>query len=71
MDNFLIISQNAGSVAFAGEIIIIRGSACGRSVMKLDPLKFGSAFGIIGAVVFAVYGLAAALFGEDESWALS
>ncbi len=31
--------------------------------MKLDPLKFGLAFGIIYAVLFLVYGLAAAFFG--------
>ena len=46
-----------GPVAFAGEIIIISGPAEGRTAMKLNPLKFGAAFGIVYAVVFTVYGL--------------
>lgn len=31
--------------------------------MKIQPVPFGIAFGIIYAVVFLLYGLAAALFG--------
>ncbi len=31
--------------------------------MKLNPVKFGSAFGIIYALVFCLYALAAAVFG--------
>ena len=31
--------------------------------MKLDAMKFGLAFGIIYALIFFVYALAAALFG--------
>jgi hypothetical protein len=31
--------------------------------MKIDPARFGIAFGIVYAVVFFLYGLSAALFG--------
>ena len=34
--------------------------------MKLDPLKSVDVFGIACAVIFAIYGLAVALPGEDE-----
>jgi hypothetical protein len=65
-DNFPILSRNVGAVAFDGKIIIIRGPAYGRSAMKPDPLKSVDVFGIVCAVIFAIYGLAVSLFGEDE-----
>lgn len=34
--------------------------------MKLDTVKFGTAFGIIYAVIFFLYGLAAAFFGVGK-----
>ncbi len=34
--------------------------------MKLDAVKFGAAFGIVYAVIFFLYGLAATLFGVGK-----
>jgi hypothetical protein len=65
-DNFPILSHKVGTVAFDEKIIIIKGLAYGRSAMKLDPLKSVDVFGIVCAVIFAIYGLVVALFGEDE-----
>jgi hypothetical protein len=37
--------------------------------MRIDPVRFGIAFGIVYAVVFFLYGLLAALFGWGAAMA--